>query len=286
MAIISVVMPVWNRAHQVGTAIDSALAQELPEGGWSLEIIVVDDGSTDDLAAALRPYGTRLTFVRHDVNKGAAAARNSGIAAATGDLIAFLDSDDVWLAGKLAAQVAFMQSTSYLVTCTACYLARAGAPDLVWPRYKTGPITHFDLLRGCFLSPGTTMVCEARVFKDMGLYDTNLARHEDWDWLLRFAAQKSLGFLARPLARVEPSSYADVRGTLDVLDQIANKHLPSLSRREGNYLRAALSFEAGAAYYRHGERFGALRELVKSLWLSPSGSVALGAVVAKRFWWR
>lgn len=282
MATISVIIPVWNRAHLVGTAIDSVLAQELPDG-WSLEIIVVDDGSTDNLASALQPYGIRVACIRHQVNKGAAAARNTGIGSATGDLVAFLDSDDVWTAGKLAAQIAFMRCAGYRVTCTACYLARPGAPDLVWPRYRTGTVSRFDLLRGCFVSPGATMLCEASVFKDVGLYDTNLSRHEDWDWLLRFTALNSLGFLARPLARVEPSSYANLRATLDVLDKIGNKHLPSMSGREGTYLKAALSFESGAAYYRRGDRYSAVRALFKSLWLSPSGSLAMGAVVAKRF---
>ena len=91
---IDVIIPVWNRAHSVRQAIDSVLAQKLPPDS-ALRVIVADDGSTDDLAGALQRYDARVSRVRHDRNRGAAAARNTGIAAADGDLLAFLDSDDV-----------------------------------------------------------------------------------------------------------------------------------------------------------------------------------------------
>lgn len=95
---VSVIIPTYNRAHCVGEAIDSVLAQVPPAD----EVIVVDDGSTDDTAEVLAAYGDRIT-VLHQQNAGAAAARNTGIRHATGEWVAFLDSDDLWRPGRLAA---------------------------------------------------------------------------------------------------------------------------------------------------------------------------------------
>ena len=97
----SVIIPTYNRARLVCRAIDSALAQTHPD----VEVIVIDDGSTDDTAECLAAYGERIRVIRQP-NAGVCAARNAGMALASGDFIAFLDSDDAWLEWKLAAQIA------------------------------------------------------------------------------------------------------------------------------------------------------------------------------------
>src|SRR6202020_1898604 len=102
-------------------AIDSALSQELP-AGHTLEVIVVDDGSSDQPQEALARFGDAIRLVRHPRNLGAAAARNTGCEAADGEYIAFLDSDDRWLPGKLTAQIAFMQQGNFEISCTAYLL--------------------------------------------------------------------------------------------------------------------------------------------------------------------
>ena len=103
---VSVVIPTYNGAAEVCRAIDSALAQE----GCEVEVIPVNDGSTDDTAYVLNSYGSRIRAV-HQKNSGPAATRNAGIAAATGDWIAFLDHDDYWQPGKLASQLAAADRT-------------------------------------------------------------------------------------------------------------------------------------------------------------------------------
>lgn len=102
MMILSVVIPTWNRAHLVCDAIDSALNQRPGE----VEVIVVDDASTDDTAKLLvERYGRWIRLLRLDERRGAGAARNAGVALARGEFVAFLDSDDVWLPGKLDAEL-------------------------------------------------------------------------------------------------------------------------------------------------------------------------------------
>jgi glycosyltransferase involved in cell wall biosynthesis len=282
MPSVSVIVPLWNRAHAIGAAVDSILTQQV-SGDWPLEIILIDDGSSDDLDAALRPYGDRVTLIRHQRNAGAAAARNTGITAATGEYVAFLDSDDVWLPNKLSIQIRFMQANGHSASCTACYLARPGAPVVVWPQYKTGLLGLADIVWGCFLSPGTTMVCRSSVFKDVGVFDSTLQRHEDWDWLLRFARQHRLAYLAEPLARREPSPHANKHQVLSAIERIRAAHLPALRPRDKRHFEAALALEAAAAHYRQGDRLPALSDLLRSLAHAPFDHAALFAILSSRF---
>lgn len=103
---LSVVIPTWNRAHLVCDAIDSALSQRPGE----VDVIVVDDGSTDGTAErVIRIYADRVRLIRLNERSGAGAARNKGVAVARGDFVAFLDSDDVWLPGKLDAELSVFE---------------------------------------------------------------------------------------------------------------------------------------------------------------------------------
>jgi hypothetical protein len=104
---VSTVIPTYNRAHFVRRAVDCALHQSRPGD----EVIVVDDGSTDDTAAVLAPYGDRITYVR-TANGGGGAARNVGVRHATRDLVAFLDSDDEWMPGKLELARRWLEARS------------------------------------------------------------------------------------------------------------------------------------------------------------------------------
>jgi len=119
---VSVVIPAYNAAWCVAKAIESVLVQE----GADFEIIVVDDGSTDDTAAVLARYGDAIRVVRQR-NQGLSAARNAGIRAAQGEFVAFLDADDWWLAGKLGQQLALMHTRPELGFCSTA--ARVEDPD-------------------------------------------------------------------------------------------------------------------------------------------------------------
>lgn len=111
-ASVSVIMPTFNRARWLGSAIRSALEQ-LQAGD---ELIVIDDGSTDDTRAVVAAFGDRVTYLRGD-HRGAGPARNLGLAHARGELVAFLDSDDEWLPGKLAMQRTFLEAHPEVLFC-------------------------------------------------------------------------------------------------------------------------------------------------------------------------
>jgi glycosyltransferase involved in cell wall biosynthesis len=281
MPVISVIIPIWNRAHSAGRAIDSALSQALPPN-HTLEIIVVDDGSNDQPEAALARFGDKISLVRHASNLGAAAARNTGCDIASGEYIAFLDSDDVWLAGKLAAQIAFMHERGFDVSCTAYLLEQGSDKLIVSPRYRTGPLAQADLAWGCFVSPGSTLLCKRAIFREVGALDTSLRRFEDWDWLMRLTRTRSRGFLAEPLARIEPSTGVDQSAVFAALERVADKHLPALSGRIRRHFKAACRLERAAALFRSGKRVRAMRELAVSLLQSPLRHRALAAVLHNR----
>lgn len=114
--LISVVIPAYNCAGVIGRAIDSALAQNV-----ALEILVLDDGSSDELEAVMAGYeGTEaVRFAKNEKNLGAAATRNRGVTLARGKYVAFLDADDYWTEDKLARQLALMEQTGCVLCCTA-----------------------------------------------------------------------------------------------------------------------------------------------------------------------
>jgi hypothetical protein len=143
-------------------------------------------------------------------------------------------------------------------------------------------LTAADIAWGCFLSPGTTMVCEPRIFAEIGPFDTDLQRHEDWDWLLRLTATYDLAYLAEPLAEREPSAFGNHRQTLDAVDRLRQKHLQRLPVRVRRSFQAALAFETAAVNYRKGDRSAAVLAMLKSLWLVPFGHAALNSIVAGR----
>jgi glycosyltransferase involved in cell wall biosynthesis len=277
---ITVVIPAFNRAHLIATAIESVLKQDRSD--HVMDIIVVDDGSTDDLAGALRPFGAQVTCIRHLNNSGAAAARNTGVAAARGEYIACLDSDDEWLPGKLQKQLTLMRQRQWALSCTAYYLCRAGAAEIISPRLKSGMLALSDLVWGCFVSPGSTLMFERRLFEEVGPFDTGLRRLEDWDWLLRCAGKHDLAFISEPLARIHVAMNATAAGVLGSIEILRGKHAAALAARDRRHFEAALELETAAAFYRTGEWQKALPALLRSVARSPLRHPALMAVLHNR----
>jgi len=270
--LVSVIIPAYNRAHLIGRALASVLAQSYR----NFEIIVVDDASTDDLAAALAEVDSQqLRCLTHPRNRGAAAARNTGIAAAKGEFVAFLDSDDAWFPDKLAQQVAAMRDQPPDVAGHVCAydcLREGYSPRVIAPGWTSLTFRRHQLL-GCTCGPGTTLLCRRSIFAEIGPIDEALRRLEDWDWLLRLS-EKGYRLLASPsaLARVEVSSSAPGRAIAAALQRIRERHEPIIAR-EGIVARrifhSTLHLETAAAAFGDKAYGRALAAMLRSFLCYP-----------------
>jgi glycosyltransferase involved in cell wall biosynthesis len=203
---ITVVIPAFNRASTIGRALASVSGQTLA----AAEVIVVDDGSSDGTATVAGACGhPGLRLIRHASNRGAAAARNTGLRAARGDYIALLDSDDEWTPDKLARQLAELREAppDIRASCTA-YQIREGA---LTRDHRPRAVGRDDLFMGCDLSPGATLMMARPLVDEIGLFDETLPRYEDWDWLLRYTARYRIGVVQESLAIVYYSPHGGAR---------------------------------------------------------------------------
>jgi glycosyltransferase involved in cell wall biosynthesis len=278
--LVSAVIPTYNRRSTAGDAVRSALDQDYRP----LEVVVVDDGSTDDTLAMLAEFGDRIRIIRHRVNRGASAARNTGIEAARGEYVAFLDSDDLWRPEKTSTQLAFMVARGLALSCTGFRSAPApGVAPVVKNRPYGERLVMGDLVWGIYVAPGTTLMARRRTLEAIGGYDAAMTRLEDWDLLLRAVRETGeLGFLNADLAILHPSPGVDLNTLFTSADMLIERGLkviadepPGLARR----FRAGVAFETAVALWKHGARTRSMAWLAKSLWLAPVGHQSLHIVL-------
>ncbi len=183
--LVSVIIPTYNRDWIVAEAIDSVLAQDFSD----YELLVVDDGSEDCTAEILAAYGDNIT-VLHQSNKGVSAARNCGIAAAAGRLIAFLDSDDLWLPQKLSTQVKFFSDhPDAVINQTEERWIRNGVRVNPKKRHlKFSGMIFERSLALCLVSPSAVMIKKI-LFDTVGVFDEDLPACEDYDLWLRISCR-------------------------------------------------------------------------------------------------
>lgn len=194
--LISVVIATYNMGQYLPLALDSALRQSYP----SLDVIVVDDGSTDDSVEALRPFldDPRVRYIRQE-NAGQASAKNRGIGEARGELVAFLDADDVWLPDKIARQIPLFENPSVgVVYCRSTEIDGEGRAVrlLDFPLYRgqvSGPMLVFN-----FIGFSTSVVRKA-CFDEMGGLRNDLGMGIDYDLWLRMSARYHFDFVDAPL---------------------------------------------------------------------------------------
>lgn len=197
---VSAIVPAYNAAPYLREAIDSALAQE----GAEVEVVVVDDGSTDATPSVIASFGGRIKALRQE-NRGLPAARNAGIAAATGDTLAFLDADDTWEPGKSRAQLAYLAEHPGcgLVFCDVYRMDAAGRRigPILGPQVASIPTGRcFDrLFLGNFVLVPAVMVRRS-VFDQVGPFDESLRSCEDYDLWLRIAEVAEVGIVPQALA--------------------------------------------------------------------------------------
>lgn len=282
--LVSVIIPTYNRREYVCQAIDSALNQTHPD----VEVIVVDDGSTDGTGDALRArYGDQIEYL-YQQNQGEAAARNRAIAESSGQYVALLDSDDAWRPTKLAQQMAFMQPRPAvgLVGCHALAIDVQGNrvhDRPVYPGY-VGEILSLETL--VLRSPlyCSTVMMRRACLDQVGLFCEDIRYGEDRELFLRIAAKYPVGFVGEPLALLRRHSGAQSRPLVSKAgaERRANERLWIVERAfsvfegdrsemEGLKARALAREYARAAIpdYVYGEHARGTARLAKAVELDP-----------------
>jgi glycosyltransferase involved in cell wall biosynthesis len=192
---ISVIIPVFNRANLVGRALASVYAQSRP----AREVIVVDDGSSDRAGEYVRTHFPQVRYIRQP-NQGVSAARNRGIAAARGDWLAFLDSDDEWLPRKLAEQCQILQANPGYRMCHSneIWVRRGRRANPMRKHAKSGGNIFQRCLPRCVISPSSAVVHRS-VMETVGGFDEALPVCEDYDLWLRLCAVYAVLYIEQPL---------------------------------------------------------------------------------------
>lgn len=181
---VSVVIPNHNRGHCIARAIGSALAQTRP----ALEVIVVDDGSTDGSREAVESLGDpRVRWIGHGVRRNAAAARNTGLDAAAGEFVAFLDSDDEWLPRHLERRLDVLASTGAAGACGSFRIVRSRLmSDRICPSRPGGMSIAEYTLSGRGDARSSTFVFRRDAVAQVR-FDDGMRKHQDWDLAARFS---------------------------------------------------------------------------------------------------
>jgi glycosyltransferase involved in cell wall biosynthesis len=244
----SIIIPVYNGARYIARAIISALHQKSVQH----EVIVVDDGSTDgsgDIAAAVDPV---VRVIRHETNRGLPAARNTGIRAARGNMIAFLDSDDWWVEEKLAAQAALFDAAPDVGVVFSDFagvdlegrpsgwqgglydqlpnLDLTLIPIITQDSYRLVGNVNFALIRHTSFMHPSTVTARREVFDLSGLFDEELRHMEDLEMWIRFATHTQIGLVNRVLVHIEQRPNSLGRQTSRANEYIIRLYSGFLSR--------------------------------------------------------
>jgi glycosyltransferase involved in cell wall biosynthesis len=276
--IVSVIIPAYNAASFIGDALGSVRDQTFRD----VEVVVVDDGSTDDTLRAIRRFAGQLDLtILTQANAGPAAARNRGIRRARGRYCAFLDTDDVMLPDRLRAQSAMLDSDPALglVHTDLMTFDERGIIHRTRRAFSNpcGGMVLDQLLLNNFITTSTVMAPKARLM-EAGLFGEGRRVSEDFEFWLRMAARWKVGFIDEPLVRYRrrPGSLSDdkvlsARCALDVVEHFWRDHPQHRSNRPDVYRQSLAAHLAavGHAALAQGSRGTALSYLGRSLSLYP-----------------
>jgi glycosyltransferase involved in cell wall biosynthesis len=287
---ISVVIPAYNAARYIGRALDSVLAQtHKPD-----EIIVVDDGSTDDTAGIVETYSSQVRLIRRE-NAGASVARNTGINAAKSEWIAFLDGDDEWLPEKLQSQSQLLGRNSQLVWATANFIYCHCGQNLHSQKLDAPKgqallngrdffEDYFDAFTKAAAGWTGTMIVKRSVLIESGLFSSDQMRFNDEDMWWRIAYRyPKIGYNSKPLAIYHmhvPDSVTKKYEVPKSLNQLIDNHI-RIATEHGQLDRFKPCAERMLRYWIHkywfDERIMHIREMTDRFGevLSPNYRLAL-----------
>jgi glycosyltransferase involved in cell wall biosynthesis len=284
---VTVVIPTRNRWALLSTAaLPSALAQD----GVDLEVIVVDEGSTDATAAELaRLDEPRLRVIRHDTARGLAQARNAGIAAARAEWIAFLDDDDLWAPHKLRRQLdaAAAHDASFVYSAAAWldeqrrFLHGLAPPD---PEGLAARLLRWNEI----WAGGSNVLVRSEVVRRLGGFDERLFQLADWDLWIRLAldgpavavSEILVGYVMQP----ESMLLTDRRDVFSEFHYLVEKHRDAAARLGGGADAAKFGRWVAAGHLRAGRRRAAARTYARSAVATRNAGLLLRSVVAFLGW--
>lgn len=274
--LITIVIPTYNHERFLVDAVKSALAQTYP----LIEIIVVDDGSTDNTPVVMAPYTDQVTYIRQ-ANRGLSGARNTGILAARGEFIALLDADDYWERCYLrTTHTALTVDSGLAAVHTGMHFVDAQGTVQAQPGIATVPDDQmYDrLLDGEFFAPSAVLV-RRWAFAAVGLFDLELRASEDWEMWLRVARSYRFGGIAEPLLnyRVHGSNMSgDPDHMLHYQRLTLQKHFGEFGETPERWdpklqrAYAAVAYYAAQGNYLRGDQEQGTRYLREALEANPA----------------
>jgi len=296
--LISIIIPAYNVSSYIGEALRSIFIQDFT----SYEVIVVNDGSTDtpELEKVLAPYRAQINYI-HQENRGISAARNAALRVARGELIALLDADDVWLAGKLTEQLAFMKRGGFDMVYSDALLIG----DVPWSTSTTfmdhspseGPVTLHSLLDlRVTVVVSTVIMRKDRVEQVGGFDEEDRNITEDFDlWLRLASAGARIGYEKKILAeyryRSDSVSASRIKlheAAIRVLQKTRRGMILSASEKEAldrteQRLQSILMLERGKTMIVNGEVAEAKAMLVKARETNSSWKIPLALLALRTF---
>ena len=283
---VSVVIPVYNYARFVGDAVRSVLAQTFRD----FELLVVDDGSTDNTPEVVRSFTDSRVVYLPRAHAGVSAAQNAGIRAARGEYITILGADDTYLPSNLEEKVAVLDSRPDIgLVCSDASVFDERAGTIIGRFWRDPGVSHYwvdparaarqplrELLsRGCFIAPQATMIRRSAL-DEVGLFDESLPTHEDWDLFVRLLMNYRLEIIDTPLVVLRHHG-TNLSGNQEKMNEGALRAIdktlryPSLSMEERGLLRHRLEEELyfGRLAMKAGNSRAAVRAFAVTLRWNP-----------------
>ena len=284
--LVSVIIPAYNAERFVREAIDSALAQTYSP----IEVVCVNDASTDNTAEILGEYGGRITRVSLSENRGP-ASRNAGVEASRGDWLGFLNADDLWDPRKLEVQMAAIGHGHAVIHSAAQFIDIDGRPTgMRPPPSKTEDVTFVDLLGGdkCCI---VTALVQREAFESVGGFDAGTRHAEDWQLGLRLAAvghtflyiDQVLAFVRRHDANTTHNGIDMNLGMIRAIQQTRREYPTLFGRHEGKLFHRQMArflFTLGWIHQDKGDYGPAAKAFWRAIWHAPGWALPWPYAVA------
>ncbi len=269
MSLISVVIPAYKRGHVIERAIRSVLEQTHQD----FEILVVDDGSkdnTESVVASIAKEDSRIRYFRHDTNRGAQAARNTGARAAQGEWVVFLDSDDYFTPNSLEVRLLAAQGEGVKVIHSKCLILKKDESTTAYGTPELDGYIYRDLLTNYGPLFSGLLVAKEALGK-IGYLDEKIISYQDWDTVIRLAEYYPFGLVTEPTfiydCRGDDTISQDRVREAEGYRQVFNKHFLEILKQSGPPIVAHHYRHIADRYQSAGNQNAARRyQIIALLW--------------------